>query len=599
MMRYRVFPFAIIAILSAMPAKSQTYPALIPLPQKVEWTSQTLDCARYSVEAPPEAEFATSELHRILGVAGAQRRADGAKIILRLGAVAGASRVGAGEAYSLAIASKNVTLTAPKPAGLLYGVETLRQLLVRKGAPASYLPTRYPGKFYTYAELNDFIAYCKQRGVMVVPEIDIPGHSDYFKRAFGVEMQDEKGMGILEDVLNEFMDHVDTPLLHIGSDEVRVRNPQFMDHIADLVRKRGRQVLAWRPGNPPSGRIITQMWSYGPGLDALPGMAVVDSRNDYINHVDPFNAPARILNLATGGQPEGDDIAWGGILCHWPDINVGTPMNIYRQSPVFPALLAASENYWHGHMPQHPEYWARLPLPTDPEYARFAEFEARLVEHRDRFFADWPFPYVRQTNIPWKLIGLFDHKGDVNAVLPPEREIRASYAVDGKTYEWTDAVGATIAVNHWQYDGWLPKMRQGTAYALTYVWAPRAETVGFWIGFNGPSRSSRRNQPNPSQGEWSTAGSKVWIDDWEVPPPVWKQPGTVANSSEAPFVDEDYFYRPPTPVALRPGWNKILIKAPKGERTWNWTFTCVPVQVAGEGVREMEGLRFSTNPQVK
>ena len=676
-MRSRVFPFAIVAILWAMPAKSQTHPALIPMPQKIEWTAHTLDCARYSVEAPPEAEFAVSELHRILGAAGAQRlagvalrRADGAKIVLRLGAVTGASLVGAGEAYSLVIGAKEVTLTAPKPAGLLYGVETLRQLLVRKGghpafvgcriadwpafawrgfmhdvgrnyqdmpllkkfvdvmaqykmnvfhfhltdnpgyrvecrvhpelnAPASYLVSRDPGKYYTYADINDFIAYCRQRGVMVVPEIDIPGHSDYFKRAFGVDMQDEKGAGIVEDVLNEFMDHVDTPFLHIGSDEVRVRNPQFMDHIADMVRKRGRQVLAWHPGNPPSGRIVTQMWSYGPGLDALPGMPVVDSRNDYINHVDPFNAPARILNLATGGQPEGDEIAWGGILCHWPDINAGTPMNIYRQSPVFPALLAATENYWHGHMPQHPEYWARLPLTTDPEYARFAEFEARLLEHRDRFFADWPFPYVRQTNIPWKLIGIFDHKGDVNSVLPPEREIRASYAVDGKTYEWTDAVGATIAVNHWQYDGWLPKTRQGTAYALTYVWAPRAETVGFWIGFNGPSRSSRRNQPNPNQGEWSTTGSKVLINDREMPPPVWKQPGAVANSSETPFADEDYFYRPPTAVALQRGWNKILIKAPKGERTWNWTFTCVPVQVAGDRVREVEGLRFSTNPQRK
>src|ERR1039457_2641263 len=133
MMRYRVFSFAIIAILSAIPAKSQTHPALIPLPQKIEWTSRPLDCTRYSVEAPPEAEFAVSELHRFLGAAGAQRlagvaqrlagvaqrlagvaqpRAGGASIILRLGAVTGASQAGAGEAYSLAIASKDVTLTA-------------------------------------------------------------------------------------------------------------------------------------------------------------------------------------------------------------------------------------------------------------------------------------------------------------------------------------------------------------------------------------------------------------------------------------------------------------------------------------------------------
>ncbi len=61
-------------------------------------------------------------------------------------------------------------------------------------------------------------------------------------------------------------------------------------------------------------------------------------------------------------------------------------------------------------------------------------------------------------------------------------------------------------------------------------------------------------------------------------------------------MDEDYFYRPPTLVALRAGWNKILIKAPKGDKTWNWQFTCVPVWVDGDRVREVKELRFSTNP---
>jgi hypothetical protein len=307
----------------------------------------------------------------------------------------------------------------------------------------------------------------------------------------------------------------------------------------------------------------------------------------------------RILNLATAGQTEGSELAWGGTLCHWPDVNAGDPMNIYRQSPVFPAMLAAAENYWRGGTPQHPEYWMRMPLPSEADYARYAEFETRLLEHRDRYFADWPFPYVKQSEAPWKLIGIFDHHGDTAAVFPPEREIRESYTVEGKTYRWVDAIGGTIAVNPWQYDGWLPKTRQGTAYALTYIWAPRAGAVGFWIGFNGPSRSSRRNQPNPSQGQWSTAGSKVWVNDREVAPPVWKQPGAVPNSSETPFVDEDYFYRPPVSVPLRAGWNKVLIKAPKGERTWNWMFTCIPVRVEEGRVREVDGLRFATNPEKK
>ena len=151
-------------------------------------------------------------------------------------------------------------------------------------------------------------------------------------------------------------------------------------------------------------------------------------------------------------------------------------------------------------------------------------------------------------------------------------------------------------MNHFWYDGWLPKAASGTAYALTYVWSPRAQTVGFWIGFNGPSRSDRRGGPNPKQGEWSTTGSRLWINDAEIPPPVWKQPGVVKGGVEAPFVDEGYFYRVPTPVTLKQGWNKILVKAPRSEKTWKWMFTCVPVSVTPHGVREVEGLRFATTP---
>jgi hexosaminidase len=651
---------------ATIPARS-SHPALIPYPQKVQWTDAVFACSTYAVKAPAEAGFAAAELVGALDAAGAKQRTGAPKIVLRFADVSGAGKIGAGEAYELDVSAKRITITAPNPSGLLYGVATLRQLIFRGArgpaiagcritdwpafawrgfmhdvgrnyqqmtllrrfidvmarykmnvfhfhladgpgyriecrvhpelnASSSYVATRHPGKYYTYAEINEFIAYCRQRNIMIVPEIDMPGHSEYFNRAFGFDMQDERGVKIVEDVLNEFMDHVDTPFLHLGSDEVDVRNPRFMDRMASLVRSRGRQVMAWRPGNPPSDKFVSQIWSYGPELDALPGIPIVDSRNNYINHVDPFQAPVRLLNMETTGQAEGSGIAWGGILCHWPDLNVSEVMNIYRQSPVFPSMLAAAENYWRGHMPHNPQYWAKLPEAGSSEHARYAEFEARMLSHRDKYFNDWPFPYLKQTDIPWRLIGPFDHKGDLAAQFSPEREIRSSYVLDGKTYRWTDVVGATIAVNHVQYDGWLPKTRRGTVYALTYVRAPRDMTVGFWIGFNGPSRSNRRQQPNPQQGEWSTVGSKVWVNDQAVAPPVWKQPGRVADLVETPLVDEDYFYRPPTLVALRAGWNKILIKAPKGDKTWNWQFTCVPVWVDGDRVREVKELRFSTNP---
>lgn len=650
-----------LVLLLAVPT-ARGHPALIPAPTSLQWTDETFTAAQFGITAPAEADFAVRELERHLGQLGGQRDAYGGKIILQLGDTGNAS----GESYVLTVTSNTVTVTGRQPVGLLYGVQTLRQLTISEqgqpviagcritdapafawrgfmhdvgrnfqdiallkrfvdvlarykmnvfhfhltdnpawrvecrvhpelNSPTNTPATRSPGKFYTYAELNEFIAYCRERGVRVVPEIDMPGHSEYFQRAFGVDMQSEAGMKILSECVNEFLANVDTPELHIGSDEVDLKNKNFLPHMAGLIRAKGRQIIVWRPGGMPPGKVITQSWSAGGRPNSpLPGVSYLDSRDDYLNHLDPFDLPQRELNLSTCGQAAGDEFALGGILCHWPDNNAGAQMNIYAHSPVFPALLAAAERYWRGHTPQQKQFWARLPDGGTSDFARMAEFEARMIEHRDRFFADWPFPYVKQTGVAWRLIGPFDHKGDVHAVFPVESEIRDEYVQDGRTNRWIEARGATIHVNHFWYDGWLPKANAGTAYALTYVWSPRAQTVGFWIGFNGPSRSDRRGGPNPAQGQWSTTGSRLWVNDLPVAPPIWKQPGALKQPLETPFVDEDYFYREPSPVALKQGWNQILVKAPRSAKTWKWMFTCVPVAVNGNAVREVEGLRFAT-----
>jgi hypothetical protein len=127
-MRRRLF---LLSALVVLPTAAASHPSLIPYPQKIEWTGLTLECARYSVQAPPEGRFAAAELERILMAAGAQPGAGGAKIIFRVARVEVPNPVGASEAYSLGVTTRAVVITAPKANGLLYGVETLRQLVVR------------------------------------------------------------------------------------------------------------------------------------------------------------------------------------------------------------------------------------------------------------------------------------------------------------------------------------------------------------------------------------------------------------------------------------------------------------------------------------
>lgn len=63
---------------------------------------------------------------------------------------------------------------------------------------ASENMTRMPGKYYTQEEAKELVEFCKQRHVMLIPEIDMPGHSEAFVRTFHTDMQSEKGMAILK-----------------------------------------------------------------------------------------------------------------------------------------------------------------------------------------------------------------------------------------------------------------------------------------------------------------------------------------------------------------------------------------------------------------
>ena len=79
---------------------------------------------------------------------------------------------------------------------------------------------REKGKYYTLDEARQLVEFCKQHQVLLIPEIDMPGHSAAFERTFKTDMQSEKGTQILKDIIDEVCATFDVPYLHIGTDEV-------------------------------------------------------------------------------------------------------------------------------------------------------------------------------------------------------------------------------------------------------------------------------------------------------------------------------------------------------------------------------------------
>jgi hypothetical protein len=263
-------------------------------------------------------------------------------------------------------------------------------------------------------------------------------------------------------------------------------------------------------------------------------------------------------------------------------------------------LLTYSESLWKGIGSDPGEnYLAKFPLPGDPFYVKFVDFEERLVAHRDLYFKGKPFPYVRQSLVFWNLIGPFDNGGDVNKSFPVEETIEENYLIDGKQYAWLGPFyGGTIHIRHFfGYPSWFSE-RSGTVYAETKLWSTKDQEYSFWIGFHDWSRSGgRRGGPFPQQGQWHKTNPKVWVNKNEISPPVWENPGLPEKSDEIPFTGENYYFREPVRIALKKGWNQVLLKIPQDGSSWKWMFTFMPVKSTSDGIQEDNRLKFKSLSQ--
>lgn len=183
-----------------------------------------------------------------------------------------------------------------------------------------FASTRYPklqqqasdGLFYTQAQMKEIVRYATDRGIRVVPEIDMPGHASAIAVAYPELMsapgpyQMERHWGVLKPVLDptkeatyafaeamigELAAIFPDPYLHIGGDEVDdsqwQANPAIQKFMRDkgladshalqayfnrrleaILEKHRRQMVGWdeiyHPDLPKS--ILIQSWQ---GQDAL------------------------------------------------------------------------------------------------------------------------------------------------------------------------------------------------------------------------------------------------------------------------------------------------------------------------------------------
>lgn len=471
---------------------------------------------------------------------------------------------------------------------------------------------RSPGRFYTQKEIKDVIAYAKARGVTIMPEVDIPGHTAALRRALGVKrMDDPKVMPVLRETFRQLLALAtpeDMPYIHMGSDEAHAPEEQLsqksLDEIAKMIHDSGRNLVMWSPGKKPSAgnNTLEMLWA-----QARPNgrNRFIDARSLYVN----LNTGADAVRTtywnvpATDGNPA---LRFGGGLALWLDIPT-CDADIERVAPFWPAVVTFADRSWHGGAFRQDLLATPPPEGTD-EARAYAAFAAAVIAHRDAFFKGTIFPYVREDGF-WRLLGPLPNGGRRDTAFGPEKDYAKAVPVKvgDRTYSWDrTARGWQVFLHHmfgwagalddfpanmtpWSANPKRPDLRNTTVYARAVLVSDADKDVGFWIQVDPPNASDRREGPNPGQGEWNRDGAKIWVNGAEIAPPAWKTPDAGGRFSPS-LSDESCFLRPATRVRLRRGENVVLLRLPQGGPKWE--FVCHPVEWDGENAREVTGVEF-------
>jgi hexosaminidase len=127
-----------------------------------------------------------------------------------------------------------------------------------------------PGGFYTQTEYAEIASYARDRFVTIVPEIDMPGHTNAALASYaelncdgkprslytGIEVgfsalcvTAEATYRFIDDVVREIGALTAGPYFHVGGDEVKTLTPdqyrQFIERVQGIVRSHGKQMIGW------------------------------------------------------------------------------------------------------------------------------------------------------------------------------------------------------------------------------------------------------------------------------------------------------------------------------------------------------------------
>jgi len=282
--------------------------------------------------------------------------------------------------------------------------------------PWQFDKTRYGG-FYTKKEVKEVVKYAEERGINVIPEIEMPGHSQAAVSSypeFGctgeqvgvaplwgvfkeIYCSKDETFDFLEDIIDEVVELFPGKYIHIGGDEAPKTNwkacgncqdvinreglkdehelqSYFITRMEKYINSKGKQIIGWdeilEGGLAPNATVMSWRGVSG-GLEAAKmnhEVIMTPNATCYLDHYqakDTTNEP-----LAIGGYTPIEEIYNYEPIPHELDESlhkyiIGAQGNVWTEYMktsdhveymVFPRIFALSEVVWAENKPSFEEF---------------------------------------------------------------------------------------------------------------------------------------------------------------------------------------------------------------------------------------------------
>ena len=255
------------------------------------------------------------------------------------------------------------------------------------------------GGFYTQEDVKEILEYAEMRHITIVPEIEMPGHSEEVLAAYPMLscandmyknsdfcIGKEATFAFLEDVLTEVIDLFPSHYIHIGGDEAvksgwktcpdcqrRMKEEglenvdelqSYMIHrIEEFVNSKGRDIIGWdeilEGGLAPNATVMSWRGEEGGITAAKAGHRVVMTPGGfcYLDNyqTDPSTQPEAIGGYLTLEKVYSYNPVPASFTEEQADLILGVQGNVWREYMptlehteymIYPRLIALSEVGW-------------------------------------------------------------------------------------------------------------------------------------------------------------------------------------------------------------------------------------------------------------